>query len=409
MVIVLAAGCLAAASPLAAQSPPTPPPVTALFLSDIHLNPFHDPALLAALTGQPAPAPAATPALAATQDFCRRLSDTPDALFLSSLAAMKSHAASVRFVTVSGDLLSHQFTRCFTAFVLQTVPTSSEAVQYRSLTAGQQQRYRDFVIRTVSYVTTHLRDTFPNIPIYYALGNNDSGCGDYNLDPNDEFLRRTAPLVAAGIAGTARTAPLNLPDFNLSISSSWQATGSYNVPLAALPNTHLIVIDDVFLSAAHKTCSGADDPATGNAELAWLTQQLQSLQPNEKVWIMGHIPPDLDLYASVKQRHPVMFLAYDLDSVLAPYSAAIRLAIFAHTHIDGLTQLPSTNITLKSVQSISPDHGNPPTFTLATIDPATSTLLSYTLVTAAKSPDAFDYTWPAASDPLPPPTYSRSN
>src|ERR1017187_2122607 len=91
--------------------------VTALFLSDIHLNPFHDPALLATLTGPSVPIPALppSPALAAVQDFCRKLPDTPDALFRSSLAAIRPRAASVSFVTVSGDLLSHQFPRCFAA------------------------------------------------------------------------------------------------------------------------------------------------------------------------------------------------------------------------------------------------------------------------------------------------------
>ena len=411
--IVLTLGHLAAAA-LTAQSPPAPQPITAVFLSDIHLNPFHDPAFLATLTGPSVPVPelTASPALAAVQDFCRRLPDTPDALFRSSLAAIWPRAASVSFVTVSGDLLSHQFTRCFAAFVLRTEPAASDSAEYPILTPDQRRRYRDFVQNTVAYVTARLRDTFPNTPIYYALGNNDSACGDYNLDANDEFLRRTAPLVAAAIAGNPpASATADLPS-QFAADGSWQATGSYNVPLAALPNTRLIVFDDVFLAPDHRTCSGADDPATAKAELAWLTLQLQSLKPGQKVWIMAHIPPGIDLFSSIKRRHPVAFLKYDFAGLLAPYAGSIRLTIFAHTHIDDLTQLPSPDsfqtipITLKSVQSISPDHGNPPTFTLATIDPATSTLLSYTLITAAQSPGG--YTWPAPDAPPPPPTWTST-
>jgi sphingomyelin phosphodiesterase acid-like 3 len=337
------------------------------------------------------------------QDYCRKLPDTPDALFRSTLAAIKPHAASVSFVTVSGDLLSHQFTRCFAAIILRTEPAATDSAEYPMLTPDQRRRYQDFVQHTVAYVTTQLRETFPKVPIYYALGNNDTACGDYNLDPNDEFLRRTLPLVEAGMAPV-------LPD-NFD-AEAWQATGSYNVPLAALPKTRLIVFDDVFLAADHKTCSGADDPATAKAELAWLSLQLQSLKPGQKVWIMGHIPPGIDLFSSVKRRVPVAYLRYDFANLLAPYAGSIRLALFAHTHIDDLTQLSSPDsfqaipITLKLVQSISPDHGNPPTFTLASIDPTTSTLLSYTLITTAQSPDG-SYTWPA-SDAPPPPTWTST-
>lgn len=411
LVTILAICALAASA--SAQSPPAPQPITALFLSDIHLNPFHDPAFLATLTGPSAPTAALppSPALAAMQDYCRSLPDTPDALFRSSLAAIRPHAASVSFVTVSGDLLSHQLTRCFAAFVLRTEPAASDSAEYPILTPDQRRRYQDFVQNTVAYVTAQLRDTFPNTPIYYAFGNNDSACGDYNLDANDEFLRRTAPLVAAAIAGIPPAATTAVLPSQFAPDGSWQATGSYNVPLAALPNTRLIVFDDVFLAPGHRTCSGADDPATAKAELAWLTLQLQSLKPNQKVWIMAHIPPGIDLFSSVKQRHPVAYLKYDFANLLAPYARSIRLTIFAHTHIDDFTQLPSPDsfqtipITLKSVQSISPDHGNLPTFTLATIDPATSTLLSYTLITAAQSPTG-GYVWPAANAPPPPPTWT---
>ncbi len=405
---------LVAAAPLAAQSPPLSKPVTAIFLSDIHLNPFQDPAFLATLTGQSEAAVASSPAVAAVKDLCRKLPDTSDSLFLSSLAAMKPHAVTVSFVTVSGDLLSHQFTRCFTAFALRLPPVSDEADQYAALTPPQREQYRDFVQKAFTYITTQLRDTFPRIPIYYALGNNDSACGDYNLDANDEFLHRTAPIVAASIAGTAPASTSTALPTQFAAGGSWQATGSYNVPLAPLPNTRLIVLDDLFLAPARHTCLGADDPAAAKAELAWLTQQLQSLTPNQKVWIMGHIPPGIDLYQSVKQRRPVFFLRYDFTALLAPYSAAIRLAIFAHTHIDDMTQIPSsdglhlTAIPLKSVQSISPNHGNPPTFTLASIDPVTSTLLSYTLITAAQSTDTGDYTWPSPNAPPPPPTWSST-
>ena len=78
---------------------------------------------------------------------------------------------------------------------------------------------------------------------------------------------------------------------------------------------------------------------------------------------MGHIPPGIDPFSSLKARKPVMFLKYDFTDVLTSHKDVIRLGIFAHTHLDGLSEVPSDDahpVTVKLVQSISPDHGNPP-------------------------------------------------
>ncbi len=152
-----------AVAPLLAQSPAAEPSttVTAMFLSDIHLNPFQDPSLVAKLAGElPPDSTAPSPALQAAQQACLSLPDTPPALFASSVAAIQSHAASVSFVTVSGDLISHQFIRCFTAFVLKEEPKPSESAQYLALSPEQRLKYRGFVQKTIEYITGQLHETF---------------------------------------------------------------------------------------------------------------------------------------------------------------------------------------------------------------------------------------------------------
>jgi sphingomyelin phosphodiesterase acid-like 3 len=416
--LVLSALSLLTTGPLAAQSPAAPATVAALFLSDIHLNPFQDPALIAKLDGQPTPdtkaalnaePPATSSPLEVAQQACRRLPDTSDELFRSSVAAMQPHAASVNFVTVSGDLIAHQFIRCFTAFVLKQQPQQSESAQYIALNAEQKQRYRNFVQNTIQYVTDQLHQTFLNTPIYYALGNNDSDCGDYNLDAHGKFLSNMADIVVKSL-------PANLSQSERdTVQADFSSGGYYSAPLAAAPNTRVLVLDDVFMSVGYATCAGKADPAPAAAQLAWLRAQFETLSPNENVWIMGHIPPGLDPFSTLKNRKTVMFLEHDFSDLLTSQNNVIRLALFAHTHIDCFSPLLFCDtvhpVTLKLVQSISPDHGNPPTFTLARIDPKTGALTEYTLIKATKSSangSAAEYVWPDAGTPLPPPTWSST-
>jgi sphingomyelin phosphodiesterase acid-like 3 len=399
-----------AVAPVAAQSPApfASATVRAVFLSDIHLDVFKDQALVAKLAGQPALSAETTgPAgpLAAAQQNCRSLPDTSDELFRSSLVSMAPRAASVSFVTVSGDLIAHQFIQCFAAFVLREQPKASEAAQYAAFNAEQRLKYRNFVQKTIDYITKNLRETFPNTPIYYAMGNNDTDCGDYDIDAHGEFLRSMAEIVVNSL-------PPNLSQADrATVRADFSAAGYYSTPLAGAPNTRMVVLGDLFMSGGYATCAGKPEAAPAEAELAWLRGQLAGLNPDEDVWVMGHIPPGLDLYNSAKKMRPVMYLKYDFDDVLTSQNGVIRVGIFAHTHLDGVSQIQSSDtahpITLKMVQAISPDHGNPPTYTLADVDAKTGALLDYTLVTAAKSGGG--YTWPGADAPLPHPKWSADN
>jgi sphingomyelin phosphodiesterase acid-like 3 len=403
--------CVAvAAAPIAAQSPAPAASATvhAVFVSDIHLDPFKDQALVAKLAGQPAlsaETPATSGPLAAAQQNCKSLPDTSDELFRSGLVSMAPRAAAVSFVTVSGDLIAHQFIQCFAAIVLKEQPKASEAAQYAAFTAEQRLKYRSFVQKTIEYITGNLHETFPNTPIYYAMGNNDTDCGDYDIDAHGEFLRFMAGIVVDSL-------PPNLSQADkATVRADFSAAAYYSTPLAGAPNTRIIVLGDLFMSGDYATCSGKPDAAPAQAELAWLRAQLAGLNPGENVWVMGHIPPGLDLHASAKDMRPVMFLKYDFNDVLTSQKGVVRVGIFAHTHFDGMGQIKTGDaarpVTLKMVQAISTDHGNPPTYTLADVDAKTGALLSYTLITAAKSADGF--TWPGADAPLPHPTWSADD
>lgn len=383
--------CLAAA-PASAQTKPAPQTIPALFLSDIHLDPYADPAKVARLNAAPAvdwPEILASPAsptqaadLASLRKACPvRGNDTTNQLFQSSLRAIHRDAAHAHFVTISGDLLAHQFDCKYRTLL----PTATHA------------DYLAFTEKTIGYIITLLREAVPGIPIYVALGNNDSGCTDYALDPaHDEFLALTAKIVAEAQPEANRADVLR--DFS--------AGGYYNVPLADVPHTRLIVLDDLYASGKYVTCAARPDPAPAAAQLAWLETQLSSAREHsEHVWVMSHIPPGVDLYSTARKltnvcggAHAVMFLGSEkLPEVLAANAGTVTLALFGHTHSDEMRLLQtspnSPGVPLKIVASITPVNGNNPTFTVARVDPATATLADYTVIMASSPTGDAATTW----------------
>ena len=367
--------------------------VPAVMLSDIHFDPFHDPAKLTQLRAEPiehwpailnAP-PSATQAadLQALQTNCgSRALDTSWPLLQNTLGAARGAQPRPLFVTLSGDLLTHEFPCRFN----RLVPGPSA------------QELSAFTAKTIAFVLAQLRATFPRTPVYSALGNNDSPCGDYRATPADSFLKSAANTLATA-AGTS--------------PESITPEGDYSVHLPApLQHTRLIVFEDIFESRGFTTCSGDTDRAPERAQIDWLRSQLADARAlHGSVWVMSHIPPGVDAYTSFRRyllqpaamcnADPRPFLADTaLPDTLLDYADVVRLAVFGHTHMDEMRLLrrdassanspsagvsasaegtspaavPEATIPAKLVPSVSPYIGNHPAFLVASIDPRSAIL-----------------------------------
>jgi len=293
---------------------------------------------------------------------------------------MRAQQPGARFMTLSGDLLVHSFTCRY-----QTLRPAS--------TPGD---YQAFVLKTLSFVMGELRATFPAIPVYVALGNNDTACGDYRLDAGSDFLLRTGRIVAEGLPPSERQEALK----------EFAKGGYYSLTMAApMRDTRLIVINDIFLSPNYSTCGGKADAAATTAQMKWLQEQLaQAGRLGQRVWIMGHIPPGIDPYSTVASLKdvctgaaPVLFLSSDkLADLLVEHAGEIRLGIFAHTHMDEMRLLVASkfpnSVAIKLVPSISPVDGNNPSFTVARVNPASATLEDYEVI-AASNQTGINATW----------------
>src|ERR1700733_8955294 len=102
--------------------------ISALMVSDIHFDPFHDPAKAKQLADAPvgewnpvlsgAASADAAAAFELLQKTCNAKGiDTPYALLESSLKAMRADAPEAKFAVVSGDLVVHGFDCRFSALL----------------------------------------------------------------------------------------------------------------------------------------------------------------------------------------------------------------------------------------------------------------------------------------------------
>ena len=369
-------------------------------LSDIHFDPFHDPAKFDRLSAAPVEdwdailSAAASPTMASAfthlQATCGSKGiDTPYPLLHNSLLVAHNHLAHPAFITVSGDLMAHAFDCRFHALA----PQATEA------------GYSAFAAKTIAFVALQLRQRFPATPIYLALGNNDSGCADYRETPNSAFLQADAQTFAnAAISPANRT----------SILATFSTLGDYTVQLPApMAHTRLIVLQDIFDSKKYNTCPGQKVDANmtpSEIQIAWLHDQLtQARDHHEHVWVMAHIPPGIDAYNTLRSgidvcagKTPTQFLRSEaLADTLAAFPDIIRLALFGHTHMDEIHLIrtaadpKSEGVPTKLVPSISPVDGNNPAFTIAEIEPQTATLKDY-VVYAANSQAASAWIEPPA-------------
>ncbi|SNS73545.1 sphingomyelin phosphodiesterase acid-like 3 [Granulicella rosea] len=364
-------------------SPRNQAAVNAVLLSDVHLDPFLDPSKVERLQASPIGqwdailsepnAPDAAERNAAVQKACgARGLDSSYALMTSTLAAAKAQAAGARFVMVGGDMLVHQFD-CHFKTILPGKTAADEA---------------EFAARTANFVMASIDKTFPGIPIYSALGNNDVGCGNTKLNVRDPFLTGTVDAVLHGLRG-ARPAELRQARLD------YTEAGYYTLRMGgAMRGTRLIVIDDTYLLEKHYDCTGAKEFKGGEEQLAFLTRELdRAKRRGEHVWVLGHAAPGVntfDTFSKLKNMctdgQLTQFLRDDsLAKVMQRYPAQIRLGLFAHSHMDELRLLPAAGggVPVKILSSISPVNGNLPAFVTAKVNPRTATLVDYTLYTGS--------------------------
>ncbi len=329
------------------------PPRSFAVVSDLHFDPFATPALVQALAASMPSEKQVTSASDSVQTFSRFGEDTNLPLLFSAMKALSRAAGSSDFVLVPGDLLAHRFEERAAA-ALGTVPDA--------------QAVRELTTNTMRYVAGSLQAALPGRPIILALGNNDSDCGDYRIEPQGAFLAATRDTVRQ-LAGEDLVAA----EFN----ETYLAGGYYRMRHPTLQKTTILVVNDVLWSREYRNSCGDNGLAAATAMMSWLERELINARNEERrVWLVHHIPVGVDSYISLRNTStltcpfPVTsFLKEPFASrflnLLRVFASTLQASFSGHTHRDSYRLVADGVKPVgldKIAPAISPVFGNAPGF-----------------------------------------------
>ena len=291
-----------------------PYPGTGMFLllSDIHFDPFADPTIVQQLGAKPTAA-CQTPASPAFAHFG---SDTNYPLLKSTLDHVAATAGENHFhydyVIATGDFLAHHFD-----------------VRYRQCVGGGEEALEKFASDTVSFVDGMIAKDLPGVPVFAALGNNDSDKGDY-VKPSDAFLENVGRDWSRGwgkVPASARTNALG----------SFEAAGNYALLNPAVPTNQFVILNSNLWAARHANACSDTDPDPGG-QFQWLGGVLDRVKrAGGTATLIMHIPPGIDALRSTWGAPRLLWTencAEKLVAELSDYRGVARDMFAGHIHRD---------------------------------------------------------------------------
>jgi len=342
-----------------------------LTLSDIHFNPFHacdstnNCQLACELVLQDTSEWDELLSANSREDYPEYGEETNYHLLTTMLAQMQTMAQQTNpdFVLVLGDFIAHRFsgrTGLYQRYTQHCEATSS---------------YPAFIAKLMQYLSSKLEATFTGIPVYPALGNNDSASGNYSVDPSGYFFQQLRQDWARLIS------PTDEQDF---AQTFVDGGGYYSVMLEN--NLKLIVLNSVLFSVKAKTpkpwylwFSHTQRNIYAAQQMAWLATQLaQADEEDQRVLIAYHIPVGIDIYNSLsfwakwfrvtlQWQSEMMQQFVDL---IQQYQSIIVGQLGSHLHTDGLYLIndddDSPMAFISTTPSISPVYLNNPGFKVYT-------------------------------------------
>lgn len=318
-----------------------------LSVSDVHFNPFADPAIFAKLEAADVSQWDAILASSTMTAFSTYGQDLNDPLFRSAVGEMQKQLPSPAFVLIAGDFLAHDFQKNYQQYA----------------TDKSQAAYTAFVAKTNAYIASVFRRAYPDVRIYPTLGNNDSDCGDYAVVPDGAFLSDFRDVWKPIVRSR-------------SFDRRFPTGGYYHADVPALKNVRIIALNTNFFSTNYKNPCGTPGPDPGVRELEWLEAELRlAREEGKRVWLLFHIPPGMDVYDTVtyggacpaikaqtfwKDQYAQQYL-----SITAAHRNTIAGSFAGHTHQDEFRIANGDFIHI--TPSVTPIFGNNPAFEIVDV------------------------------------------
>ncbi len=338
-----------------------PYPGTGMFLmlSDIHFDPYTDPAIMEALGSklgegcQPS----------GSGSFSKFGSDTNYPLLKSTLdnvvATARENHFHYDYVIVTGDFLAHNFD-----------------ARYRQCVGGGDEAYRKFATDTISFVDGMIAKALPGVPVFAALGNNDSDRGDYQ-EPSKIFLQ--------SVGRDWSRAWGNLPAATRETAlASFERAGNYAVPDPTAPNHEFVILNSNLWAARNAQACSETDPDPGG-QFQWLGEVLGRVKrAGGTATLIMHVLPGIDAINS-STGAPRSFwtdrCTEKLIAELTDFRGVVREIYAGHIHRDDFRLFPDREgrplCTIHIVPAISPVYLNNPAVEIGWYDKSNGELRDY--------------------------------
>lgn len=305
----------APSDPSAPQPGDNPGVVHFAVVSDVHFDPFQDPASLGVLTQASFDRQARNRYAALIASHANRVRDTygeksrgvvSDSsllLILSALTNLAAQGPPPAFVLTTGDFIAHHF-------------------RDQALAAGISNTTA-LIRHAEDVVAGAFEDALPGIPVFPTLGNNDSstGAGDY-AEPDEPFLRSFARSWERLVARN--------PAIATSFSRDFSTAGGYVVNIPDLPP--LILFNSALGSTRFKDLQGRHSAEAGRATLDWIAEAIRGQTRPGPLWFAYHVPPGVDPYPD-SSKHYWMQQPEDLGQRFLDLLAGSHSVSFCgHTH-----------------------------------------------------------------------------
>ena len=332
--------------------------------SDVHFNPYYDPALFQALVSADAGEWASIFQTSSITVPSTWGSDTNFPLFTLALSSLRQNLGVSPLIIFTGDILGHYLPQQF----YQKINGTSNPRNDADVAA-----MKAFTDKTVTFFMQQVRSSLRNIPVMFALGNSDSYTG---LGPDSSFLSDMAELYYTQfVNGTVD---------HQTFLNTFTSGGYYSAEPAGM-NLMVIGLNTFEFSPYF----GNVNVSTVTAQLAWFDTTLASAQAKGKmVWLLMHVPPGADKYSTAQSvdanghiATATMMWNQDYQTsflqIVSKYPGLITQILTAHTHMDEYRIVSPGNLA-DTTPSIAPYFGNNPAFKVFTFSSETLKAIDYT-------------------------------
>jgi hypothetical protein len=330
-----------------------------LMLSDIHFDPYADPTIIEQLGAKPTEA-CQTPGSSAFSKFG---SDTNYPLLKSTLdhvvaVAAKNHI-HYDYVIVTGDFLAHSFDG-----------------RYRQCVDGGDEAYQKFASDTISFVDGMIAKALPGVPVFAALGNNDSDRGDY-AEPSAAFLRSVGQDWShawGNVPAAARAMAL----------ASFARAGNYALPHPSAPNDELIILNSNLWVARNPQACSETNPDPGG-QFQWLEEVLSRVKrAGGTATLIMHVLPGIDAMKSSVGAPRAFWTEACTQKLIAQLTAfrgVVREMYAGHIHRDDFRLFPDREgkplFAIHIVPAVSPVYFDNPAAEIGWYDKNNGALRDY--------------------------------